>query len=96
MFSVSLSVPKWSLLSGFHCIKIIKYFVIHSSVWIRRRGACFHEDPDEVGGRRLQECPPGGRQRRNESVLPRQREEEGLDAVEQGWKVAKDNLYMEH
>jgi hypothetical protein len=29
-------------------------------------------------------------------VLPRQREEERLDAVEQGWKVAKDNLYMEH
>jgi hypothetical protein len=29
-------------------------------------------------------------------VLPRQREEEGLDAVEQGWKVAKDNLCLEH
>ncbi len=79
-----------------HSIKLTNYFVIHSSVWIRRRGARFHQDPDEVGGRRLQEGPPGGRQRRNESVLPRQREEEGLDAVEQGWEVAKDNLCLEH
>ena len=63
--------------------------LIDASVRLWRGGPRFHQDPDQVGGRGFEERPPGGREGRDEGVLPRQRKQKRFDSVENGREVAE-------